>query len=303
MYIGRFAPTPSGPLHFGSIVTALASYLDAKYHNGIWKIRIDDLDTPRILKGAEKSILNRLESLELFWDNQISYQSKHIDQYKQAVEKLQALNLIYPCECTRKEISSTKIIGIDGPIYNNVCRFKHLKKDRKNSIRLRVNSNPIEFKDLIQGSQYQNLKKFVGDFVIKRSDELFAYQLGVVVDDGLQSITHVVRGSDLLNSTSRQIYIQSLLNLPTIRYLHLPLAVIHGKKLSKGYRDRLSSCNPNIILVKALIFMNQEIDIGLENETPREIIKWAIKHWDIDRISKKIKIELDPTTIKSTLAL
>jgi len=294
MYIGRFAPTPSGPLHFGSIVTAVASYLDAKKNNGLWKIRIDDLDKPRIALGAERQILSRIESLGLIWDGKISYQSNESknQQYTQALDKLNDLNITYACECSRKKILTNVLIGIDGPIYDKECLTKNLQKNKHKSIRLKVTSQNILFKDTIQGDLKQNLEKLVGDFILKRSDNVFSYQLAVVIDDYLQSVSHVIRGSDLLNSTTRQIYIGNLLGLPLLQYMHVPLACIDGKKLSKANSNKIILNNPNSLLIEALKFLNQKQCDDLKDATVNEIIKWSILNWDINRIPKKKKIEI-----------
>lgn len=292
MYIGRFAPTPSGPLHFGSIITALASYLDAKNNNGLWKIRIDDVDSPRVIKGAELSILNTLENLGLFWDGEISRQSENIKEYKKILEILNKKNLTYNCECSRKQIAISNPPAIDEPIYNNHCRNKQNQSSNKSAVRLISNYELTNFIDKTQGSQSHDINNPIGDFIIKRSDQLYAYQLAVVIDDELQSITNVVRGTDLLSSTIRQKYINNILNFSEKIYMHIPIAKINNQKLSKGNGDKLNTNNLSLILIESLKFLKQKIQKGIEDASPREILKYAVKNWDVTPLQKIKNIEL-----------
>ena len=292
MYIGRFAPTPSGPLHFGSIITALASYLDAKDNNGLWKIRIDDVDSPRVIKGAELSILNTLENLGLFWDGEISRQSENIKEYKKILEILNKKNLTYNCECSRKQITISNPSAVDEPIYNNHCRNKQNQSSNKSAVRLISNYELTNFIDKTQGSQSHNINNPIGDFIIKRSDQLYAYQLAVVIDDELQSITNVVRGTDLLSSTIRQKYINNILNFSEKIYMHIPIAKINNQKLSKGNGDKLNTNNLSLILIESLKFLKQKIQKGIEDASPREILKYAVKNWDVTPLQKIKNIEL-----------
>ena len=292
MYIGRFAPTPSGPLHFGSIITALASYLDAKNNNGLWKIRIDDVDSPRVMKGAELSILNTLENLGLFWDGEISRQSENIKEYKKILEILNKKNLTYNCECSRKQITISNPSAVDEPIYNNHCRNKQNQSSNKSAVRLISNYELTNFIDKTQGSQSHNINNPIGDFIIKRSDQLYAYQLAVVIDDELQSITNVVRGTDLLSSTIRQKYINNILNFSEKIYMHIPIAKINNQKLSKGNGDKLNTNNLSLILIESLKFLKQKIQKGIEDASPREILKYAVKNWDATPLQKIKNIEL-----------
>jgi glutamyl-Q tRNA(Asp) synthetase len=224
-YRGRFAPSPTGPLHFGSLVTALGSYLDAKAHGGEWLVRIEDLDTPRVVPGAADDILRTLERFGLEWDGPVLYQSSRIEAYEAALEDLRQKGLVFPCGCSRKDV---------GDRYPGTCRKAlHGRRDMV-SWRYRVPDETVEFLDRRLGQQRQNVAEYVGDFVLKRADGLFAYQLAVVVDDGYNGITDVVRGEDLLDSTPRQILLQRALGLPQPRYLHLPVVVNStGQKLSK----------------------------------------------------------------------
>jgi len=232
MYVGRFAPSPTGPLHMGSLIAALASWLDARAAGGRWLLRIEDLDRPRCAPGAVEAILGTLQRLGLYWDGEIVHQSSRQSFYQRALERLRPDT--YWCSCSRREIADSSLgLATDGaPIYPGTCR--HGTKGDRRALRLRTNAETIIFEDRVQGRQEQVLERAVGDFVLYRADGLFAYQLAVVVDDADQGVTDVVRGADLLDSTPRQIYLQRLLGLPTPRYLHVPVAVdAGGEKLSK----------------------------------------------------------------------
>jgi glutamyl-Q tRNA(Asp) synthetase len=234
MYVGRFAPSPTGPLHFGSLVAALASWLDARAARGCWLLRIEDLDVPRAQPGAADEILRTLEQLGLTWDGPVLYQSQRSALYRQALEKLQ--NETYWCGCTRREIADSSLrLAADGAqIYPGTCRGGLPPGKTPRALRVRTTGAAIDFEDRVQGAQRQILEAEVGDFVLYRADEQFAYQLAVVVDDAEQGVTDVVRGADLLDSTPRQIYLQRLLGYPQPRYLHVPAAVnAAGEKLSK----------------------------------------------------------------------
>ena len=238
-YIGRFAPSPSGPLHAGSLVAAMASYLDAKLHAGQWLVRIEDIDEARTATGAADHILNTLRVLGMQWDGEVVWQSQRKPLYQTAFDRLQAH--IYPCGCTRREIADSRIgIASDGAaVYPGTCRSGLAPGRQARAFRLRVPEVDragefIHFDDAWIGSVTQHLAAEVGDFVLKRADGYWAYQLAVVVDDAAQGVTHVVRGADLLDSTGRQIYLQRLLHLPSPVYLHVPVVVNReGEKLSK----------------------------------------------------------------------
>ena len=214
--IGRFAPSPTGPLHFGSLLAALASYCQAKSQGGRWLVRMEDLDKPREMAGAANLILRTLEDFGFEWDGEVIYQSQRSSLYQDALTQLKTKLLIYNCNCSRKEIADSynqrpALQGVDGLVYPGTCRHKTAVKSL-NASRIIVDSNPIAFTDAIQGNIQQNLAQDVGDFVLKRADGLYAYQLAVVVDDFKQGITHILRGADLLDSTPRQIYLQQLLD-------------------------------------------------------------------------------------------
>ena len=239
MYVGRFAPSPTGPLHFGSLVAALASWLDARAAEGRWLVRIEDLDPPRAVPGAADEILRTLDRLGLGWDGPVLYQSRRSASYEAALESLDT----YWCGCTRREIADSSIgRATDGAqIYPGTCRTGLAPGKTPRALRLRTGGEEIAFTDRVQGPQRQILEREIGDFVLLRADGQFAYQLAVVVDDAEQGVTDVVRGADLLDSTPRQIFLQRLLGYPMPRYLHVPAAVNQaGEKLSKQTGARLA---------------------------------------------------------------
>ena len=293
MYIGRFAPTPSGSLHFGSIVTAIASYLDAKAHQGKWLVKIDDIDQPRVLKGAENSILNSLELLGLEWDEKPSHQSERIEFYQYYLEALKENGHLYLCSCSRKTIYASGKNGLDGIIYNGACRNMENKDSKKNAYRVKVNNALLMIEDLVQGKIKQNLANDIGDFIVKRSDQIFAYQFAVVVDNYLDKITHLCRGNDLINSLHRQWYLHRLLSFTFPISLHIPLAYMHQKKLSKGHGDKISiKGNETALWVEALKFLGQPILPEYASSNIKEIIPEAIKKWSINHIPKSTSIEV-----------
>ena len=227
-YIGRFAPSPTGPLHFGSLYTALASFLQARSQQGLWLLRIDDLDSPRNIKGSADSILKTLDTFGLHWDRSVAYQSQYLDVYHEILDKLAKDKLIYPCTCSRKTLTA---------VYSGVCRDKQRLLNSLYSHRIKTDNRIISFKDELQGLVSHNLAEQHGDFILKRKDQIIAYQFAVVIDDDRQHISHVVRGYDLLDSTPRQIYLQQVLGLVTPGYMHVPVIVDEqGYKLSKQTR-------------------------------------------------------------------
>jgi len=273
MYIGRFAPSPTGPLHIGSLVAAVASWLDARAAGGRWLVRIEDLDRPRCVPGAAEEILRSLERLGLGWDGEVVHQSTRQNLYRDALQRLQGHT--YWCNCTRREVADSSLgLAADGAhIYPGTCRAAGLATGR--ALRLRTDGAEIGFTDRVQGRQSQVLERDVGDFVLYRADGLYAYQLAVVVDDAAQGVTDVVRGADLLDSTPRQIALQRLLGLPAPRYLHVPAAVnAAGAKLSK--QTGAAAIAPNWASVrKALDFLAQPKADSLDE---------AVRNWDPARI-------------------
>jgi glutamyl-Q tRNA(Asp) synthetase len=288
-FIGRFAPSPTGPLHFGSLVAAVASYCDTKASDGNWLVRMEDLDRPREVKGAAGGILRTLEAFGFEWSDEVMYQSQRSEAYETALETLKNQGVIYPCTCSRKEISDSAIAnGIEGAIYPKTCLKHALKTNIHAAYRAIVLDKNITFKDAIQGEITQNLARDVGDFILKRADGLFAYQLAVVVDDVAQGVTHVVRGADLLDSTPRQIYLQQLLGLVTPHYAHVPLAVnAQGEKLGKQTLAEPISMNlPEHQLFDALNFLGQNPPVEIKNAALDEVWRWAIANWRLSQVSK-----------------
>jgi glutamyl-Q tRNA(Asp) synthetase len=279
-YTGRFAPSPTGPLHFGSLIAALGSYLDARANRGRWLLRMEDLDPPREQPGAADSILRTLEIFGLEWDGPVLYQHTRLDAYQTAIDELLKTGTAFPCACTRSEIADSGLIGLEGPVYPGTCR-DGLGDRPARAIRVRVNPGPVNFEDTLQGGCSQNLEQEIGDFVIRRADGYFAYQLAVVTDDAFQGISHVVRGADLLLSTPRQIHLQNLLSLPIPIYTHLPVAVdAHGQKLSKQTgAGPIQTTDPASTLFEALGFLSQTPPAELKNSPVRELLDWAISHW------------------------
>jgi glutamyl-Q tRNA(Asp) synthetase len=276
-YVGRFAPSPTGPLHFGSLVAALASWLDCRHAGGRWLLRMEDLDQPRVIPGAADAVLRQLEAFGLEWDGAVEYQSRRTGLYRDALRRLEPFT--YPCGCTRKELEDSAL-AIDGSrIYPGTCRGGGAKekaaRQSTRALRLRTDADPVRFTDRVQGDISQSVETEVGDFVLLRADGIVAYQLAVVVDDAEQGITDVVRGSDLLDSTARQIYLQRLLGLATPRYLHVPVATnAAGEKLSKQTRAADAESDD---IPRALEFLGMSAPRGL---IPRELLEWAASHWE-----------------------
>ncbi|MBE0365236.1 glutamyl-Q tRNA(Asp) synthetase [Pseudoalteromonas ulvae UL12] len=287
VYRGRFAPSPSGPLHFGSLIAALGSYLDAKAHQGKWLLRIEDIDSPRVVPGASDSILRTLDAFALHWDETVVYQSQRHELYQHTLIQLHQQHAIYACQCTRKQIKAS------GGVYSNQCR--DLSLDLKtNALRLKQQHPVTDFIDRIQGPIHVSSDFANEDFIVKRRDGLFAYQLVVVLDDIDQGITDIVRGADLLEPTVRQISLYQLLNQPVPQFAHLPLAVTEpGFKLSKqNHAPAVDNQNPSPALVAALAFLGLQLPKELHSSSPETILSWAIAHWHIDDIPKQTEILL-----------
>jgi glutamyl-Q tRNA(Asp) synthetase len=272
-YTGRFAPSPTGELHFGSLVAAVESFLQARQSKGKWLVRMEDIDPPREVPGSAASIIRDLERLGLRSDRPVLYQSSRTEAYQAAAEILLREGKAFHCGCSRKDLPSSGR-------YPGTCRSGLGRGKASRTVRLRVDSSPIEFSDLVQGDVRENLENSVGDFVIWRADGLPAYQLAVVVDDAYQDITEVVRGADLLDSTARQIYLQRCLGLATPSYAHLPVAMhSDGKKLGKRYRsDPVASVPAQEAIFLALQFLGQSPPEGLALD---ELWRWACTHWQL----------------------
>ncbi len=286
-YRGRFAPSPTGPLHFGSLVAALASWLDARAQGGQWLLRIEDVDAPRTVPGAAEDIVRTLESLGLHWDGEISWQGRNRERYEAALERLRSLGLVYRCRCSRKEVADSGLRGIEGAIYPGTCRTLGLGAEIAGADRFVASGQGVRFADRVQGTIEQDAATAVGDFVLKRRDGLHAYQLAVVVDDAHDQVTDVVRGADLLLSTPRQILLQRALGLPTPRYFHVPIATnAQGEKLSKQTRAApVDATHPEVALREALEFLGQPKP---ETGGYREILAQAVRRWDPARVPRGI---------------
>ena len=285
---GRFAPSPTGPLHFGSLVAAIGSFLEARTRGGEWLVRMEDVDTPRTVAGAADAILRALEACRMEWDGTVLYQSTRLDAYGAALERLRQRGRIYGCACSRREIADSAVAGIEGPVYPGTCRSGIPEGKTARALRVDTRGAEIAFDDLLQGRIVQLLERDIGDFVLHRADGLFAYQLGVVVDDADQGITDVVRGADLLDSTPRQIYLQQLLGYATPRYAHLPVAInAQGQKLSKQtLAAPLDEQDPVPALVAALRFLGQDPPQELATASVDELWHWALKNWRLERVPR-----------------
>jgi len=286
-YRGRFAPSPTGPLHFGSLIAAVGSYLDARHHGGEWLLRIEDIDPPREVPGAADAILRTRDGFGMHWDGPVVYQSRRDEVYAGALEELTRKGFLFGCACTRREIADSAIRSEAGLVYPGTCRGGMPPGRHARALRVRTEQRLIEVVDRLQGKLQQQLDREVGDFIIRRADGLVAYQLAVVVDDDGQRITHVVRGADLLDSTPRQLYLQQLLELPTPSYLHLPVAVdAASEKLSKQTfaRDVIAD-KDNAALLDVLRFLNQQLPESPLDASRDELWQWAIAHWDPGRIA------------------
>lgn len=281
-YIGRFAPSPTGLLHFGSLLAALASYLDARSNRGTWLLRIEDLDPPREHAGASDSFPRTLEAFGLHWDGEITLQSQRLGLYQEILEQLIQQQDVYRCNCSRKQLQ----LRSGGLLYDGHCQQHPPSHDSPAAYRIRTADQNNTFQDRIQGIQHYNLATDCGDYVIRRKDNLFAYQLAVVVDDHLQQISHVVRGCDLLTETPKQLYLQQLLGYATPSYAHIPVAAnAAGQKLSKQtYATALDLSRPVPQLLTALEFLDQSPDPALSDARVDDILQWAIEHWNIDAI-------------------
>lgn len=293
-YRGRFAPSPSGPLHFGSLIAATGSYLQAKHQQGEWLIRIDDIDPPRIQKGASDHILKTLEGFGFEWDADVLYQSTRRKRYQDAIDYLLDEKKAYFCSCSRKSIlKKTGRLKEQGEIiYPGFCRNKKLLVKSENasdySVRLRCDDEASSFTDNLQGKQNFNLKKDIGDFIIQRRDHYFAYHLASGIDDAEQNISEVVRGADLLSCTPCHIHVQQMLNLESPQYSHLPIALNEtGQKLSK--QTHAEPINPKdyaFLLYNALKFLGQMPPINLIESNQKDIWDWAKTHWRLDLVPK-----------------
>ena len=285
IYRGRFAPSPTGPLHFGSLIAAVGSFLDARTQGGEWLVRMEDVDTPRTVAGAADDILRTLETLGLEWDGEVLYQSQRSEAYRHTLDELRRAGAVYPCACSRREINKLAEQGPDGAVYPGTCRGGVASGREPKAWRVRVD-RPVRYRDRLQGLYYVDLGRQSGDFVVLRADGIFAYQLAVVVDDAEQQISSVVRGTDLLGSTGRQIHLQRLLGLPMPDYLHLPIAVDHrARKLSKQtHAPAVDARAGAAALVPVLRFLGQDPPSELSRGPLAELWSWALTHWNVTKV-------------------
>jgi len=273
-YIGRFAPSPSGDLHFGSLIAALGSYLQARAEKGLWRVRIEDIDPPREVPGAATRILHQLDHYGLEWDGEVLWQSQRHDAYRAVLNDLQQQGLSYYCTCTRRRIQQA------GGHYDGHCRTLGHGPERA-AVRLNVDHPVTAFEDGVRGRVKADPQLAHEDFIIHRRDGLFAYNLAVVVDDHFQGITEIVRGADLIEPTVRQMTLYHLLGWDIPRHLHLPLVLNHdGNKLSKqNHAPALPGGDPRPPLVEALRFLGQPVPTGWQDLTTEKLLQQAIAHW------------------------
>jgi glutamyl-queuosine tRNA(Asp) synthetase len=296
-YRGRFAPSPTGPLHFGSLVAATASYLDARHAGGEWLLRIEDLDPPREVPGSADEIVATLDALGFQWNESIVKQSERDAVYQAALDRLLDGGRAFPCSCSRTELQAAQPPGreqSDELYYPGWCRNGVRSPDLPLAIRFRVAPGTIAFEDRLQGLQAADVARDTGDFVVRRRDSLFAYQLAVVVDDAAQNITHVVRGADLLGSTARQIALQEALDVSTPVYAHLPVAIdANGIKLSKSTgAAAIDVRQPARELWRSLQFLKQGPPPDLRRAPVAQLWEWAIEHWQARPLAGLRQMEL-----------
>ena len=286
--VGRFAPSPTGPLHLGSLVAALGSYLMAKRSDGLWLLRMEDLDLPRVVAGCADDMLATLETLGFQWDGEIVYQSRRSDHYREAARELLDRGLAYPCGCTRSEIAQiASAPNQEAVVYPGICRNGLPPGKAERALRVKLDEEVISFEDGVMGPYCQQMSASCGDFVIHRADGLYAYHLAVVVDDAAAGVNQVVRGADLLSSTPRQIYLQRIFGYQTPGYGHLPLVIgPEQSKLSK--RDHAVSLaagrdlarEGGSLLVSALRFLGQIVPTEMEGASPGEVLQWGVANFN-----------------------
>jgi len=289
-YVGRFAPSPTGPLHIGSLIAALASCLEARAQGGQWLVRMEDVDAPRSVPGAAETILRQLDSFGFEWDGAVLWQSQRLDAYRTALDELLAHDLAYPCACTRREIADSALLAPDGAHrYPGTCRHGLPPGRTARAWRLRTEPGLLRWDDAVQGPQAEDVASAVGDFVLLRADGQFAYQLAVVVDDAFQGVSHIVRGADLLDSTGRQIWLQRRLGAAQPAYAHLPVATnAAGEKLSKQtLAAPLDADQPVADLLRALRFLGQNPPAALAGAGLAEVWHWAHAHWSLAAVPRR----------------
>lgn len=294
-YIGRFAPSPTGPLHLGSIYAALGSYLHARAHGGQWLIRIEDLDPPREQAGASEHILQTLKNWGLESDQAVLFQSQRLGAYQDYAQQLLAEAQAYPCSCSRKQVQAMGQTSPEGWRYNGHCRTKPADTSQQYCLRLDSRGHSVRFEDELQGWQEDNPEQLYGDFVIRRADGFFAYQLAVVVDDAFQNISHIVRGIDLMSSTSRQIRLQQKLQLPQPQYCHLPVLTDQtGQKLSKqNHAEAIASEYQGRQMLWLLAALGLSPPASLASAPADSALQWAVEHWQTQKLASRQQITVD----------
>lgn len=290
--VGRYAPSPTGPLHFGSLIAALASFCHARAQGGRWLLRIDDLDRPRVVSGADRHIMATLAAFGLHHDGSVLYQSQRGAAYEDALTCLRQTSAAFDCGCTRREAQSGPP-GIEGPIYPGTCRDGLAAGRSARSIRLPVTAQPIEIVDRFQGLYAQVLATDIGDFVIRRADGIVAYQLATVLDDARQGVTEVIRGADLLSSTPRQIWIHRCLGLSVPSYGHIPVIVdSDGEKLAKSTGAlALEPTRRQAQLLECLRLLGQDPPRSLGSRSVDGVIRWAVDNWDANQVPRRMWCE------------
>lgn len=284
-YIGRFAPSPSGELHFGSLIAALGSYLQARAQQGTWRVRIEDIDPPREVPGAADTILRQLEHYGLHWDGEVLWQSRRHEAYREALDYLRQRGLSYYCTCTRARIQSI------GGVYDGHCRLRHNGPENA-ALRLWQHQPVLHFHDRLRGDLYADEALAREDFIIHRRDGLFAYNLAVVVDDNFQGVTEIVRGADLIAPTVRQVSLYQQLGWQPPGYVHLPLALnSDGNKLSKqNHAPPLPEGDPRPVLIRALQFLNQDVTSNWQDLPTAALLERAVEKWDLSRVPETAQI-------------
>lgn len=297
-YKGRFAPTPSGPLHLGSLFTALASWLAARQAGGEWLLRIDDLDAPRCVAGAETAILEQLEAHGLLWDGRVDRQSGHEAAYRETLERLSASGRLYRCRCTRATLAATQLEGPDGPVYAGTCRDTEVPASAAHSLRFRSDRDLVQWQDGAQGSISREASREIGDFVVRRADGQIGYHLACALDEARMGITEVVRGADLIGATAQQLQLMAALGLPAPRYTHLPvLLAADGRKLSKqngAAAVATDAASVSAQLGAALAAMGSAPPDGLRNAPAAELLRWAVDDWRPTSSTSRLALPAPP---------
>lgn len=293
-YRGRFAPTPSGPLHLGSLLTALASYLQARHHGAEWLLRIDDLDGPRNTPGAVTTILAQLDAHGLCWDRTPRYQSQHIPEYEHALQQLRMHSALFACSCTRAQLKLSALPGSDDPVYPGTCRSRRLH-EAGHALRLTTADEQLCFEDGLQGRQCRHARMQIGDFVLRRADGQIGYQLACAVDESAQQIGEVIRGADLLGSTFRQLLVQRALGQAPACYGHVPVLVARdGRKLSK--QNHVLALQPDQAphnLWHCLDLLGQSPPADLRGTSVTTLIEWGVAHWQLARVPRQASLTLE----------